>query len=245
MSTITNMIGSGLSGVAGADAGNSALNNLSNKLAEIEENENYSDEYKQKQVDKISGQIGAVSAQLNASYNSASLVTSMLGMSGVDTSDLSMFFGTDLTSIKTLYNATLSVQKEARTLAAEVRLDKIRGVDTSDKEAKLANLNDSVSFLDKSVSAKIDNALADKNLDMDSRSVIDRIKDELEANQKKLDKEFGKTTDKDEEEEKTEAADTEEKSSKPERDTRPVIDRIKDSLKENQKKLEEEFYGEA
>lgn len=244
MSTITNMIGSGLAGTNGV--GDSALNNLSNKLAEIEESDKYSDEYKQKEVDRLSGQIGAVSAQLTASYNSANLVSSMLGMSGDDASDLSMFFGSDLTSIKCLYNATLSVQKEARTLAAEVRLDKIRGVDTSDKEAKLANLNDSVSFLDKTVSSKIDNALADKSLDMDSRSVIDQIKDQLEANQKKLDKEFNKTDD-EEEEKKTESADSDKKSPETEKkkDNRSVIDRINDELAEREKKLHEEYSGKA
>lgn len=242
MSTITNMIGSGVSSVTGSTAADSALSNLSNKLAEIEENDTYSDEYKQKEVDRLSNQISSVSAQLTSSYNSANLVTSMLGMSADNTSDLNMFFGSDLNTIKTLYNATLSVQKEARTLAAEVRLDKIRGVDTSDKEEKLANLNDSVSFLDKTVSSKIDNALSDKNLDMDSRSVIDRIKDDLKANQKKLDKEFGNVTDEDEEAEEVEE---ETKAKEKEKDNRPVIDRINDGLAENEKKLHEEFYGEA
>ena len=242
MSTITNMIGSGVSSVTGSTAADSALSNLSNKLAEIEENDTYSDEYKQKEVDRLSGQISAVSAQLTSSYNSANLVTSMLGMSADNTSDLNMFFGSDLNTIKTLYNATLSVQKEARTLAAEVRLDKIRGVDTSDKEEKLANLNDSVSFLDKTVSSKIDNALSDKNLDMDSRSVIDRIKDDLKANQKKLDKEFGNVTDEDE---KAEEVEEETKTKDKEKDNRPVIDRIKDGLKKTQEELDKEFYGEA
>ena len=240
MSTVSNLIGSGLAGVNGA--GDSALSNLSNKLAEIEENDTYSDEYKQKEVDRLSGQIGAVSAQLTASYNSANLVSSMLGMSNDNASDLSMFFGTDLKSIKALYGATLSVQNEARTLAAEIRMDKIRGVDTSDKEAKLSNLNDSVSFLDKTVSSKIDNALADNTLDMDSRSVIDQIKDDLEANQKKLDKEFGKTTD---EEEKAEETEEKAKSDKTEKDNRPIIDRINDELAEREEKLHEEFSGKA
>ena len=242
MSSITNMINSGVSSVTGSTAADTALSNLSNKLAEIEENDTYSDEYKQKEVDRLSGQLSSVSAQLTASYNSANLVTSMLGMSNDDTSELNMFFGSDLTTIRSLYNATLSVQKEARTLAAEVRLDKIRGVDTSDKEAKLANLNDSVSFLDSSISSKIDNALADKNLDMDSRSVIDQIKDELAANQKKLDKEFGNAED---DEEKAEEVEEETKSSKPEKDNRSVIDKIKDGLAENQKKLDEEFSAKA
>ena len=186
-------------------------------------------------------QISSVSTQLAASYNSASLVTNMLGMSAANTSDLNMFFGSDLTSIKTLYSATLTVQKEARALAAEIRLDKIRGVDTSDKEAKLANLNDSVSFLDKSITSKIDNALADKNTSSDSRSVIDKIKDELEANQKKLDKEFGNTTDDDDEKEVEEKDESTEK----EVDNRPIIDRINDGLAENQKKLDEEFSSKA
>lgn len=243
MSTINNMIGSGLTGTSGV--GDTALNKLSEKLAEIEEKDTYSDEYKQKEVDRLSGQISSVSAQLTASYNSANLVTSMLGISADNASELNMFFGTDLTAIKSLYSATLTVQNEARTLAAEIRMDKIRGVDTSDKEAKLSNLNDSVSFLDSSINSKIDNALSDNTLDMDSRSVIDQIKDGLAANQKKLDKEFGKTTDEDEKAEKTEKVEEETKSSKPERDSRSVIDRIKDELAENQKKLEEEFYGKA
>ena len=240
MGTITNMIGSGVSSVTGTNLGDNALSKLNDKLTALEENENYSDEYKQKEVDRLNSQISSVSTQLAASYNSASLVTNMLGMSAANTSDLNMFFGSDLTSIKTLYSATLTVQKEARTLAAEIRLDKIRGVDTSDKKAKLANPNDSVSFLDKSITSKIDNALADKNTSSDSRSVIDKIKDELEANQKKLDKEFGNTTDDDEKE-----VEEKDESTEKEVDNRPVIDRINDGLAENQKKLDEEFSGKA
>ena len=130
MSTITNMIGSGVTSVTGSSAADTALSKLNDKLTSLEES-NYSDEYKEKETEKLSSQIDSVSAQLTASYNSASLVTNMLGMSAANTSDLNMFFGTDLSAIKTLYSATLSVQKEARILAAEVRLDKIRGVDTS------------------------------------------------------------------------------------------------------------------
>ena len=242
MSTVTNMIGSGLSNAAGYTSGDNALSKLNDRLAELEKND-YSDGYKEKETDKLSGQLDSVSAKLAASYNSASLVTNMLGMSAANTSELSMFFGSDLTAIKSLYSATLTVQKEARILAAEVRLDKIRGVDTSDKETKLANLNDSVSFLDSTISSKIDNALADKKTSSDSRSVIDRIKDDLAANQKKLDKEFGNVTD----EEREAAEKTEEKtdSAEEERDTRSVIDRINDGLAENQKKLDEEFSGKA
>lgn len=240
MSTVSNMIGAGLTGTNGV--ADNALNNLSNKLAEIEESDRYSDEYKEKEVDRLSNQISSVSAQLTSSYNSANIVTSMLGVSNDNASDLSMFFGTDLKSIKALYGATLSVQNEARTLAAEIRMDKIRGVDTSDKEAKLSNLNDSVSFLDKTVSSKIDNALADNTLDMDSRSVIDKIKDDLEANQKKLDKEFGKTTD---EEDKAEETEEKAKSDKTEKDNRPIIDRINDELAEREEKLHKEFSGKA
>ena len=242
MSTITNMIGSGVTSVTGSTAGDTALSKLNDKLTSLEENK-YSDEYKEKETDRLSSQLDSVSARLTASYNSASLVTNMLGMPAANTSDLNMFFGSDLTSIKTLYGATLTVQKEARILAAEVRLDKIRGVDTSDKEAKLANLNDSVSFLDSTISSKIDNALADKNTNSDSRSVIDKIKDDLAANQKKLDKEFGNVTD--EEREAAKEADEKSESAEEERDTRPVIDRINDGLAENQKKLDEEFSGKA
>ena len=244
MSTITNMMGAGVAGVTGSTASDAALSKLSEKLNSSEE-KNYSDEYKEKETDRLNSRLDSVSSRLAADYNSASLVTNMLGMSAANTSDLNMFFGSDLTAIKSLYSATLTVQKEARILAAEVRLDKIRGVDTSDKEAKLANLNDSVSFLDKSVTSKIDNALADKNTSSDSRSVIDKIKDDLAANQKKLDKEFGNVTDEEREaageEEKAEASD---KASE-ERDARSVIDRINDGLAENQKKLDEEFSGKA
>ena len=144
-------------------------------------------------------------------------------------------------------NANTIAQNDARTLAAEIRLDKIRGNDTSDKEERLANLTESSSILNKSLNSRIDGLLSDEKTDKDTRSVIDRIKDDLKANQQKLDKEFGRTKDDKEEDGVTTKSELSEDSKTGKNTgTKPtVIDSIKSGLAENQKKLDEEFSAKA
>lgn len=253
MSSINSLMNAGSSSVTGNAVSNSALNKISEKISDIENDTSKSDEYKQKQIDKLNSQLStAANVQANIA-NASNLINGMLGKT--DVVDFSYFFGTDLGTIRTLMNANMQTQKEARVLASEISLDKIRGNDTSDKEERLSNMSANMTISNNSLNSKINNILADEKTDRDTRSVIDRIKDDLAANQKKLDKEFGHTSEEDKtsDEKKTEestAAETAKEKTAAEKEYdrihKPsVIDQINAGLEENQKKLEEEYYGKA
>lgn len=256
MSSINSLMNAGSSSVTGNAVANSAINKISEKISDIESDSSKSDEYKQKQIDKLSSQLSTASNVQANIANASSLINGMLGKT--DVVDFSYFFGSgDISTIRTLMNANMQTQKEARVLASEISLDKIRGCDTSDKEEKLSNMSANMSISNNALNSKINNVLADEKTDRDTRAIIDRIKDSLAAEQKKLDKEFGHTSedDKTSEDKKTEettsttgAADEKTVAEKAEYDRihKPsVIDQIKSGLEENQKKLDEEFHGEA
>lgn len=255
MSSINSLLNAGSSSVTGNAVSNSALNKISEKISDIENDTTKTDEYKQKQINKLNSQL-STAANVQANINNASnLINGMLGKT--DVVDFSYFFGTDVSTIRTLMNANMQTQKEARVLASEISLDKIRGCDTSDKEEKLSNMSANMSISNNSLNSKINSVLADEKTDRDTRAVIDKIKDSLAAEQKKLDKEFGHTSEDDktsEDKKNEETASTTESANemtaaeKAEYDRihKPsVIDQIKSGLEDNQKKLEEEFYGKA
>lgn len=239
MSSINSLLNAGSSSVTGSSVANNALDKLNEKLSEIESDTTKSDEYKQKQIEKINGQMStAANVQANIA-NASNLINGMLGKT--DVVDFGMFFGTDLGTVRTLFSASMQSQKEARLLASEISLDKMRGNDTSDKEEKLSNMSANISILNNSLNSRINDVLANEDTDRDTRSVIDKIKDQLDINQKKLDKEFGKVsgdekTDKTETESSSSTGKTEKKEPEP-----SVIDKINAGLEENQKKLDEEF----
>lgn len=255
MSSINSLMNAGSSSVTGNAVANSAINKISEKISDIESDSSKSDEYKQKQIDKLSSQLSTASNVQANIANASSLINGMLGKT--DVVDFSYFFGSgDISTIRTLMNANMQTQKEARVLASEISLDKIRGCDTSDKEEKLSNMSANMSISNNALNSKINNVLADEKTDRDTRAIIDRIKDSLAAEQKKLDKEFGHTSEDDKTEDKkteettsaTEAADKKTAAEQAEYDRihKPsVIDQIKSGLEENQKKLDEEFNGEA
>lgn len=256
MSSINSLMNAGSSSVTGSAVANSAVSKISEKISDIENDTTKSDEYKQKQIDKLSSQLSTASNVQANIANASNLINGMLGKT--DVVDFSYFFGSgDLSTIRTLMNANMQTQKEARVLASEISLDKIRGCDTSDKEERLSNMSANMSISNNTLNSKINNVLADEKTDRDTRAVIDKIKDSLAAEQKKLDKEFGHTSedDKTSEDKKTEETTSKTESSKEmtaaekaeyDRIHKPsVIDQIKSGLEENQKKLEEEYYGKA
>lgn len=240
MSTVNGLLNSGSASATGSSVANKALNSVNEKLSEIENDTTHSDEYKEKQVKKLNSQVGVISNVSANIANANNLINGMLGKT--DISDFSAFFGNNLTAVKALMNANTIAQNDARTLAAEIRLDKIRGNDTSDKEARLANLTESTSLLNKSLNSSIDSLLSDENTDRDTRIVIDKIKDDLKANQNKLDKEFGRTKDDKEEDGVTTKKELSEDSKE---NSGTVIDKIKSDLKKNQEKINEEYSAKA
>lgn len=251
MSSINNLMNAGAVNTTGNSVAANALNRINEKISDLEKDTGKSDEYKQKQIDKLKGQLNTAASIQGNIANAGNLINGMLGRT--DTVDFSYFFGNDIGSIKTLMNANTQTQKEARILASEISLDRIRGNDASDKEKRLSNMSANMSISNKSLNNKITSILADEKTDKDTRAVIDKIKDSLAENQKKLDKEFGRVT----EDNKTEEAKpTDNTSAKPPEKTEAqkeydrihapsVIDRINSGLAANQKKLDEEFAGKT
>ena len=251
MSSINSLMNSGSSSVNGNSVAGTSLNRLSEQLTELEEDTTKSDEYKEKQVAKIKSQMSQAASISANIANAGNLINGMLG-NNPDSSSSSAFFGNDVSTMRLLLNASNQSQKEARVLASEIRLDKARGLDTSDKEEKLSNMSANIKIMNNNLSSRINSALADEETDSDTRSVIDKINDQLAENQKKLDKEFGNVKDDDKTEktdsEKTGSSNSEAVKEKTaaekeyDRIHKPsVIDQINAGLAENQKKLDEEF----
>lgn len=240
MSTVNGLLNSGSASATGSSVANKALNNINEKLSEIESDTTHSEEYKERQVKKLNSQVGVISNVSANIANANNLINGMLGKT--DVSDFSAFFGNDLSSVRALMNAYTIAQNDARTLAAEIRLDKIRGNDTSDKEARLANLSENTALLNKSLNSSIDNLLSNEKTDKDTKLVIDKIKDDLKTNQSKLDKEFGRTKDDKEEDGVTTKKELSEDSKK---NSGTVIDKIKSDLEKNEKEIKEEYSAKA
>lgn len=250
MSSINSLMNSGSSSVSGNSVASNSLNRLSEQLSDLESDTTKTDAQKEKQVAKIKSAMSAAASVSANIANASSLIGGMLG-TNTDSSSFSGLLGNDVSSMRLLLSASSQSQKEARVLASEIQLDKIRGVDTSDKEEKLSNLSSSINIMNNSLSSRINSALADEDTDRDTRAVIDKIKDQLAENQKKLDKEFGHASEDDKKTDKTESdktettAETKEKTKEQEEYDRihkpSVIDQINKGLEENQKKLDEEY----
>ena len=218
MSTVTSMISAGVSGVSGSSytssssSTSSTLQELSNELDSVRSSTTLTDEEKQAQLDSINEKISSlVSTQTTSSSGSSNIVSTMLGQdddSNTDTCDFSFFFGSGYTlaNVKSLASASKMIENEARILTSEIAVDKIRGLDTADKEEKLTNLTANVSILNQNLASQIESALADEEADEETLSVIGQINEELKANQEKLDKEFNTETDTVEETEETATA---------------------------------------
>lgn len=240
MSSVNSLLNSGTASATGSSVANKTLNNINEKLSEIEKDTTHSEEYKEKQVKKLNSQVGVISNSSANIANASNLINGMLGKA--DVSDFSAFFGNNLSSVRALMKANTIAQNDARTLAAEIRLDKIRGNDTSDKEARLANLTESTSLLNKSLNSRIDTILSDENTDKDTRSVIDKIKDDLKSNQEVLDKQFGRTKDDKDENGKTKKELSEESIAN---SSGTVIDKIKADQKKNPEKYDNDYSTKA
>lgn len=261
MSTINGLMNAGTTSTTGNSVTSNALNKLTDQLSDLESNNTLSDEAKQRKIDKINSQISTAASVSANIANAGNLINGMLGRN-TDIVDFSPFFGTDLSTVKIVASSSMQTQKEARLLASEISLDKIRGNDTSDKEERLSNMSANVSILNKGLNQRIETILADENTDHDTRAIIDKINDQLADSQKKLDSEFSKkygnswkdgqivegeekteTDDKKTEESKTESSSSSSSTSTTSK-TEPkpsIIDQINSGLKANQDKLDKEF----
>lgn len=189
MSTVNGLISAGVSSVTGTSTVDSRatekLEELEAELQQVNADTTLTDDEKTKKIQSINNEI----AQINASSSSvaslsedSTLMSSMLA-ENEDSSDFSFFFGSGYTmsNVKSLYQASQTIQNEARTLSSEIAIDKARGVDTTSKQEKLTNLTDNVTILNDNLKSQIETALADEEADEETISVIEKIKASLEA----------------------------------------------------------------
>lgn len=225
MATINSMI-SASSAMFNSSTSNSAyqkkLTDLEDKMSELEKNSTMTDDEKADKKKELQDEISALSEDVSSSVNqylssdsTSGLISSMFGSSNNNKTDTFSFFGSNntLNSLKFMNKARIGIENQARTLSSEIALDKARGRDTSDKEKTLSNLTANLSIMDSSVASSVESALKkEENSDEVELPIIGKIKQQLEANQKKLDEKKADKDTKTEETEKTEsteATDTE------------------------------------
>jgi hypothetical protein len=92
--------------------------------------------------------------------------------------------GASMQSLKTVNSARLGIEGRARNLLSEIRMDQLRGRDTSMKREQLANLTESVSIMNKNLGNNVDRALQEPTQRAaNTPSIIDRINADLKRMQ--------------------------------------------------------------
>lgn len=201
VSTLANMSNASYSGSTNSAASiKSKLESLESQLTEVESDNTLTANQKldkqkdiQKEVANLNKEYaGLQMAQTNSS--NASEVISLFGsLSGSGDSTNStdtlsgILFGASSSyqNVLAINKARVTIEKEARTLYSEIQLDKARGITSADKQTKLSNLTSNLSILDSNLSNNIDSALEEVKADEEKLSVIDKIKQSLEANKTK------------------------------------------------------------
>ncbi|MDR1753777.1 MAG: hypothetical protein LBR74_02580 [Eubacterium sp.] len=161
----------------------------------------------QKEINTIKESLNAeVNTNMeNAVANATGIVNSMMSFDSVSNSmsglginagsGLDFFFGANagLSTLRAMNAARVNIESRARTLTSEIAMDKLRGVDTSSKQEKLANLTSNLSVMDENLNKNINSALeAEPSEPKEFKSVIDKINEDLAENQKKLDEKSAK-----------------------------------------------------
>jgi len=130
-------------------------------------------------------------SQSAAAVNNATGLLASLG-SNTDKNQTNMDFffgaGSSLSSVKTINSARLGIESRARTLLAEIRMDQLRGVDTSQKREQLDNLTGNLTVMNKNLGNNIDKAMAEPKAKEAKPAIIDKINAGLKVVQEKEEK---------------------------------------------------------
>jgi hypothetical protein len=218
MSTIHNTISTG--STAGASV-RTKIAETQQKLRDLDRNTALSPDEINKRRTEYSDTLSALSDELSAARdaNIANIGNNatMFGLSSGGASSsvssamdatagggLNVLFGAGatLSNLQAINLARIGIENRSRSLVSEIKMDKMRGVNTSVKEATLANLTENLSILDSSLSGDVEETLGGGDstytLNPDDKTVIQKIREKLDANQKKLDAEFDEETETDE-----------------------------------------------
>lgn len=105
--------------------------------------------------------------------------------------------GASMATLMTMNSARQGIENRARTLLSEIRMDQLRGVDTSFKREQLSNLTESVNIMNQNLSTNVDRAVAGTQERQSSGgpAIIDRINADLrriqEAEEKRVQEQYG------------------------------------------------------
>jgi hypothetical protein len=103
--------------------------------------------------------------------------------------------GSSLQSVKTINSARLGIESRARTLLSEIRMDQLRGVDTTHKREQLGALTGNLEIMNKNLGNNIDKAMEPSKPRESATPIIDKINAQLksmqEAEAKKVQEKYG------------------------------------------------------
>lgn len=167
------------------DEYNEKLTSLSDQLTDAEDN----------QVATIQSNASGLLGSSSSSDSGGNIISQMLGSGSsgnTDTLDTLLGAGASLTSVKAMNKARVGIENRARTLTAEIKMDQMRGIDTSSKKESLANLTENLSIMDNNLSSNVDKTLTEDTTTSTASKplVIDKIKDQLASNAEALAKEY-------------------------------------------------------
>ncbi|MDR0222999.1 MAG: hypothetical protein LBI38_05660 [Oscillospiraceae bacterium] len=199
MATINSLISANVSKNGSVAAVKKEIADLKSKSGETD-----SAEYKEKMAD-LKERLGeatasAVSVNANAVSGITSLFSYMGSGNGGQNFNDEVFFGSGnvLAGLKAMNSARIGIQNQARTLSAQISLDRAKGYDVSAKQETLANLVGNLDILDKNLENSINKAISDNPNDREFISIVDKLRKSLEDKPKETEEE-----DKPEETEKT------------------------------------------
>lgn len=103
--------------------------------------------------------------------------------------------GSSMASITTMNSARQGIENRARTLLSEIRMDQLRGVDTTHKREQLDALTGNLDIMNKNLDNNIGKALETQKPREAATPIIDRINAQLksiqEKEEKKVQEQFG------------------------------------------------------
>ncbi|MCL1822920.1 MAG: hypothetical protein FWG44_01835 [Oscillospiraceae bacterium] len=202
MATINNTISANY--VSSNKMTKNEIDELRKKINDLDKDSTLTAEQRTAKKKEYNEQIDALKEETKAGQSASlgNLQGGMMGLFGGNTdlnqTGFDFFFGAgaSMTSLKTINSARLGIESRARTLMSEIRMDQLRGADTSYKREQLANLTENLNIMDKNLSNNIDKAIKDPlPADKNQPSIIDKINADLkkiqEQEEKKVQEKYG------------------------------------------------------
>lgn len=194
MSTINNMISSNF--ISTNNAAKKEIAELRKQMSDLRKDTTLTAEQRTAKQKEYTEKIDALNEELSAGQSAqlSNISGGVMGLFSPNNDGMSgfdIFFGANasMSSLKTINSARLGIESRARNLLAEIRMDSIRGIDTSDKRELLGNLTANLDIMNKNLGNNIDRAMADpKQRQTGAPSIIDRINADLKKIQEKEEK---------------------------------------------------------